>query len=226
MAYALDVPFTLFHFGVNLARDRGTITERAAIGVVGPLCSLIIGLICWFSYRQARGSRSELMLLYLATFGVGTFFGNLMSSAFGGDFVGDFSRAALALRLPMPVRYATSLVGLLLLCGLHFWAGWELRRLSPAGSSRLRAMIEMVILPVVAGTAILALSFIPMPSALVFGRLAETSFWVFGAAGILMSRNTPSGGGRTLHLGWADIAALVAAVIVVRLFAGGLAFQQ
>lgn len=199
--------------------------DRAVIGVVGPLCSLIIGLICWFSYRRARGSRSELMLLYLATFGVGTYFGNLMSSAFGGDFVGDFSRAALALRLPMPVRYATSLVGLLLLCSLHFLAGWELRRLSPAGSSRLQAMVVMVVLPVVAGTAILAFSFIPMPSALVFGRLAETSFWVFGAVGVLMSRNTPSGGSRTLHLGWADMAALAAALIAVRIMAGGIAFS-
>jgi hypothetical protein len=86
MAYALNVPFTLFHFAVDLARDRGTLMERAAIGVAGPLCSLIIGLICWLFYKRVRGSRSELVLLYLAVFGVGTFFGNLMSTAFVGDF--------------------------------------------------------------------------------------------------------------------------------------------
>jgi hypothetical protein len=221
-AYALDVPFTLFHFGVNLARDRGSLMELAAIGVAGPLSSLIIGLTCWLFYRSARGLRSELMLLYLATFGVGTFFGNLMSSA----FVGDFSRAGEALRLPMPARYAASLVGFLSVCGLHFWTGWELRRLSPAGSSRLHAMIVMVLLPVVAETVILTLSFIPIPSALVFGRLAEASFWVFGAAGVLMSRNTPSGSSRTLHLGWADVAILAAAIIAVRIMASGIAFQQ
>jgi len=218
-AYALNVPFTLFHFGVNLG-DRGTVMERAAIGVVGPLSSLIIGLICWFFYRRAKGSRSELMLLYLTTFGVGAFFGNLMSSA----FVGDFSRVALALRLPIPVRYAASLVGLLSVCGIHLWAGWELHRLAPAGSSRWRAMIVMIVLPVVAGTAIVALSFLPMPSALLFGRLAETSFWVFAVVGVLISRNTPSGSGRTLHLSWIDATALVVALIAVRIMAGGIAF--
>src|SRR5215510_3196716 len=40
-AFALDVPFTLFPYGVNLARDRGTLMERAAIAVVGPLCALL-----------------------------------------------------------------------------------------------------------------------------------------------------------------------------------------
>src|SRR5262245_14231364 len=63
IAYVLDIPFTLFHFAVDLARDRGTVMQRAAIGVAGPLCALIVGLICWFFYRRARGLRSELMLL-------------------------------------------------------------------------------------------------------------------------------------------------------------------
>jgi hypothetical protein len=64
-----------------------------------------------------------------------------------------------------------------------------------------------------------------MPFDLALGRLAETSFWVFAAAGILWSRNTPSGTDRTLHLGWADVATLVVVVIGVRIVAGGIAFQ-
>src|SRR5215813_6674823 len=215
-AFALDIPFTLFPYGVNLARDRGTLMERAAIAVVGPLCALLAGLICWFFYRRARGSPSELMLLYLAMFGVGTFFGNLMSAASGGDLVGDFSRAALALRLPMSARYAVSLAGFLLLCGLNFMAGWELRRLSPAGSNKLRAMIVMVVLPAVTGTSIVTLASLPMPPALAFGRLAEALFWVCGAVGLLMSRRTPSGSSQTLQLSWADVAAFAVALIAVR----------
>ena len=107
-AYALNVPFTLFHFGVDVALDRATLMQQAVIGVAGPLCSLLIGIICWFGYKHARGLRSELLLLYLATFGLGAFFGNLMSAA----FVGDFSRAAMALRFPMMVRYAASIMQL------------------------------------------------------------------------------------------------------------------
>lgn len=220
-AFVLDVPFTLYHFGVDVARDRATLMEQAEIGVAGPLCALIIGLISWLSYKRAGGSRSELMLLYLATFGTCTFFGNLMSAA----FVGDFSRAALALQLPLSVRYAASLVGFLSVCGVQFIAGRELRKLSPVGTSKLRATITMVGLPVVTGTIIVTLVSLPMPSALLVGRLAETSFWVFGAAGVLISKKTPSGDGRTLHLGWVDMAVLMAAVIAVRIMAGGIAFE-
>ncbi len=85
-AFVLDVPFTLYHFGVDVARDRATPMEQAEIGVAGPLCALIIGLISWLSYKRAGGSRSELMLLYLATFGTGTFFGNLMSAGLRRGF--------------------------------------------------------------------------------------------------------------------------------------------
>ena len=221
-AYALDVPFAVFHFAVRLAGDRGTPMEQVAIAVAGPLCALIIGLVCWFFYRRAKRSRSELMLLYLATFGVGTFFGNLMSSA----FVGDFSIVSGILRLPMAVRYAATVVGCVLVSSVHFMAGWELRRLSPAGSSRLHALFVMILVPVVAGTAIVVLSSLPMPVDLAFGRLGETSFWIFGATGILMSRHTPNGEGPTLRLGWADAAALLAALIVERIMAAGFTFQH
>jgi len=162
------------------------------------------------------------MLLYLALFGVGTFFGNLMSAA----FVGDFSRAAVATQLPLPARYAATFIGLLLLCALHFIAGWELRRLSPAGSNKLNAMMIMVVVPVVSASAIVALSFWSMPASLIPGRLGEASFWLFGAAGISMSRQIPSGSDRTLHAGWTDLAALVVAIIIVRVMAGGIAYPR
>lgn len=221
-AYAFDVPFTLFHYGVNVVHDRGTLVQHALIGVVGPLCALVIGVICWLAYRWTNGSRSELMFLYLALFGVGTFFGNLMSAA----FVGDFSRAAVVLQLPLPARYAATLIGLVLLCGLHFIAGWELRRLSLVGSSKLNAMTVMVVVPVLAGIAIVALCFWPMPSSLVAGRFGEASFWIFAVAGILMSRKSPSGSSRALRLGWADVVVFVLAILVVRVMAGGVAFPR
>jgi hypothetical protein len=221
-AYVLNIPFTLFHFGGNVARERGTLMDYTTIGVAGPLCALIVGLICCFVYSRNKGSRSALLLLYLATFGVGTFFGNLTSAA----FVGDFSNAAVALRLPMPARYTASLIGFLLICVVHFLAGCELRRLSPAGSSRFRAMLVMVVVPVVAGTAIVAVSFLPTPSTLAFGRLAETSFWIFAAVGVLMSRKTASGDERTLHSSWADVTILAVAIIAVRIMAIGISFQR
>jgi hypothetical protein len=85
-AYALRVPFTLFHFAVNIDRAHGTLNQHAIIGVAGPLVALGIGLLSWGAYTRSQNSRLGLPLLYLVMFGVGTFFGNLISTAFVGDF--------------------------------------------------------------------------------------------------------------------------------------------
>src|ERR1043165_418466 len=121
-AYALRIPSTLFPYAVNLDPAHGTLNQRALIGVAGPLLCLAIGLVSCGAYLRARNSRWGLPLLYVTMFGVGTFLGNLMSAA----FVGDFSRLALALQLPMAARYSVSAVGMLLLCGLSFLVGREL----------------------------------------------------------------------------------------------------
>src|SRR5262249_58859235 len=44
-AYALNVPATIFHVGVNIDRAHGTPFQRVAIGVAGPLPSLPIRLL-------------------------------------------------------------------------------------------------------------------------------------------------------------------------------------
>ena len=219
-AYALHVPSTLFQLGVNLDPAHGTLNQRAVIGVAGPLFTLGVGLLCWGAYRRAQDSRIGLLLLYLAMFGMGTFFGNLMSTS----FVGDFSRAALAFQLATPVRYGASVVGVLLLCGLSFLVGMELRRWTPAGVGAAKAVIAMIALPAGVGTAIVVLVYLPMPSAFAVARIAESSFWIFGAVGTLISRKHPAESSRNLGLGWADFAVLLVAVFVVRLMVGGIAF--
>ena len=220
IAYAFHIPSTLFHIAVNLDRTQGTLNQRAVVGVAGPLCSLGIGLLSWGAYISARNSRLGLPLLYFVMFGMGTFFGNLMSTA----FVGDFSRLALTLQLPMAVRYSMSILGVLLLCGLSFLIGMELRRWTPAGVSAAKAMIGMIALPAIFGTAIVFLIFLPMPSAFAYARIAESSFWIPAAVGTLVSRKHPTDNRRRLDVGWADIALLLAATLLVRLMVHGIAF--
>jgi hypothetical protein len=220
IAYALGIPSTLFHIVVHLDPTHGTLNQRAVIGVAGPLFALGVGLFSWVAYIRARDSRIGLLLLYLVMFGVGAFFGNLMSTA----FVGDFSRLALTLQLPMPVRYSASVVGMVLLCGLSFLIGMELRRWAPVGVSAAKAMIGMIALPAIFGTAIVVLIFMPMPSAFAYTRIAESSFWIFAAVGTLVSRKHPPESRQSLALGWADIALLLVAVFVLRLMVGGIAF--
>ena len=58
-----------------------------------------------------------------------------------------------------------------------------------------------------------------------FGRVGEASFWLFGAVEVLASRKIPSGNARTLGFSWTDVVVLVAAIIVVRVVAGGIVFR-
>ena len=218
-AYVLKVPSTLFHLNVHLDRADGTLNERAVIRVVGPLFCLGVGLVCWFAYRKAKGSRVELPLLYLAWFGIGTLLGNLMST----PFVGDFSDLALAFHLTMPVRYGAGIIGLLLLCGFSFLIGMELRKWAPEGTSGVKAMIGVIALPVIFGTVLVILIYLPMSSGLAVSRMAESSFWIFAAVGALISRKHLAESSRKLGLGWVDFAVLLVAVFVVRLMTGGIA---
>ena len=221
VAYAFRIPATLFHVAVNLDRAHGTFNQRSVVGVAGPLFALGIGLFSWVGYIKARNSRLGLPLLYLIMFGVSTFFGNLMSTA----FVGDFSRMALTLQLAMPVRYSVSVIGMLLLCGLSFLAGIELRRWAPVGVGAFRAMIGMIALPAILGTAIVVLIFLPMPAAFAYARIAESAFWIPAAVGALVTRKHPKESGRNPGVGWADISLLLAGVVVVRLMVQGITFE-
>ena len=221
VAYAFHIPSTLFHFAANIDRTHGTLNQHAVVSVAGPLLVLAIGLLSWGVYMSTRNSRLGLPFLYFVMFGVGTFFGNVMSTA----FVGDFSRLALTLQLPMTVRYSASVLGMLLLCGLSFLIGMELRRWAPVGVSATKAMIGMVAVPAVIGTAIVLVIFLPLPSNFAYARIAESSFWIAAAVGMLVSRKRQTFNRRTLDLGWADIALLLVAALLVRLMASGITFR-
>jgi hypothetical protein len=197
----------------------GNLDQRAIIRVAGPVFCLCLGLVCWFVYKKAKRSRAGLPLLYLAWFGVVTFFGNLMST----PFVGDFSDMALAFGLSMPVRYAAAVVGFLAVCGLSFFMGTELRQWSPPRVGASRAMLGMIVLPVIVGTALALLIFLPFPPGWISARVGESAFWIFAAIGTFASRKQPADRSRDLHLGWPDLALFLAAVLVVRLMAVGIA---
>lgn len=220
VAYSAGVPATLFNYSVDLDAAQAAIDTRALIGVSGPLVCLGLGILAFLSYQRMRETTVALPLLYLTVFGVGTFFGNLMST----PFVGDFSAASVALQLSMPVRYAGGVLGALALATVHFLAGRELTRWVPTTCSRASSILGMVVSPALAGTAAVVLVNLPMPPAAVAARTAEASFWFFAAAGALArGRKVYTGLGR-LGLTWADIAVAVLATIVVRVLVGGVVF--
>lgn len=217
-AYSLGVPSMLLHLYVNLEPGIGTLNERAIIRAAGPVFCLGLGLVCWVGYGRAKGSRGQLPLLYLAWFGIATFFGNLM----GTPFVGDFSGLAIAFDLPMAARYGLGLVGLLSLCALSFYIGTQLRKWSPPDVSSIGAMTAIIVVPAFLGTATVILIFLPMPSEWAAARVGESAFWLFAAIGAFVRRKRHAESNQNPGIAWPDLAVLLASVVVVRLMAGGI----
>ena len=220
VAYALGVRSTLFSYFVDLepAHAQMATSDLALIGISGPVWSLVAGTIAWRVFRRARGSAVELPLLYLSVFGIGTFFGNLMSTSFAGDF----SAAAAALQLPMTVRYGITVAGLLGLAAVHFWGGRQLVRSVPAHLGRAAGTAGVIVLPVVLGTAAVILVNQPMPPAFVSIRVAEASFWLFAALGSLLAKRDPGAQPGSLAVQWGDGVAALLVILTVRLMVRGI----
>lgn len=221
-AFVLGVRSTLFNYSASLDLTHAQSVSHlpAVIAVAGPAVCLALGILSWLACQRARGSPAELPLLYLAVFGVATFFGNLMSAS----FVGDFAAVSIALGLPMPVRYALTAAGAASVVAIHFWAGRELVQFVPTHLGKVVAMLGIIALPAMLGMAAVILVNWPMPEASVSTRSAEGAFWVFAAIGaVLTKRDDPNDRG-SLALRWADAAVLLFAILVVRLIVRGIPF--
>jgi hypothetical protein len=218
VAYALGVRSTLHNYSVDLhpTPTQAVSGLPAIIGVAGPSLCLVLGIVAWVLFRRARGSAAELPLLFFTVFGIGTFFGNLMSAS----FVGDFSRAAIAVDLPMGARHSLSLAGAAGAAAIHFWGGRALTRWVPSTMGRLTGTLGIIVVPVAIGTALVLLA--NAPSVSVAARSAEAGFWVFAAVGSLMAY--PHGGGEPLKLEAIDGAALLLAAFIVRVLMRGVNF--
>jgi len=208
---------TMFHFWVDIDRNN-SMWQRAAFGTAGPASSLMLGLGAWLAYRTARGSASAVPLLFLAACGVSNCFGNLMSTA----FVGDFSNVALWLGLPMGVRYALSALGLVIVACVLFAAGYELRRWPLAGWSRIATAGLGVVVPVALGTMLVVV--INQPVAIpsfVAARFGEAAFWVFAVAGAARATPAVVQNESIDGLLWSDAVIALVVLAIVRLLVTG-----
>lgn len=221
-AFALGVRSTLFNYSANLDLTPAQASTHLAalIGVAGPVFCLALGIGCRLALTRAVGLAVELPLLFFTVFGVGTFFGNMMSAS----FVGDFSAAAAALGLPMGARHALSLTGAVGVAAIHFWAGRRLMGWVPVHTGSVAGALT-VVLTAAAGTGIMILANAPMPASWARVRLAESAFWIFAAAGALMTRREPGDARANLGLRWADGAVLMLAVLAVRLLRTGIPLE-
>jgi hypothetical protein len=220
VAHVLGLHPTLYQFWVDYDFPRATEGERALVGVAGPLASLAIGVASWFAYPWAKDTRAGLALCYLAASGVSNFFGNLMSAA----FVGDFSNVAVWLGFSPPVRYIASFIGASSVAAILFATGRELRRWTPHYVGKLTAAVGGVVLPVIAGTAIIILINQPVSIPISFGaaRVGESSLWLFALIGILVTRTHLPSDETRLRLHWADGIVPLAVFVIVGLMVRGI----
>lgn len=219
-AFASGVRSTLFGYFVDLDFTdlQRTSNLPAIIGVAGPTFCLVFGIVSWWAFRRQRGSAAELPLLYLSAFGLATFFGNLMSMS----MVGDFSRAAIELDLPMAVRYAGTAIGAFAVASIHFWLGRQLVHWVPANVGRTSGVLGIVALPVLLGTAAVILANQPMPSAFLGARVGEATFSLFTVIGAWTTRRDSWHGRGLLALQWTDGVAAILVVLLVRLMVRGI----
>lgn len=216
VARAVGLQATLFHFWVDIDRNND-VWQRAAFGMAGPVSSLIVGVAAWLAYRAARRSSTAVPLLLLAACGVSNFFGNLMSTA----FVGDFSNVAIWLGLSMSVRYGLSASGFLVVAVVLFFAGRELRRWIPTAWSRIAAVGLGVVVPVTLGTLVIMLINQPVRiPGFAVARAGEAVVWLFAAAGVALARPLASDG-LTDNLSWLDFVSALAVLAAVRMLVPG-----
>jgi hypothetical protein len=218
-AHAVGKAAEMHQYWVNWDWLTATVSQRAIVGAAGPTCSLALGLICFVLYRKFVQSSAGLPLLFLSTTGIAIFFGNLMSTA----FVGDFSNAATILGVPMSVRYVATIIGAAGSAAVLFWQGRELRRWVPADAGRVFGAIGVTLIPVAIGTGFIILINQPTPPDMGFAsaRIGEAAFELFAVAGALTTRASAA----RRNFGWPswiDAAVLLVAVFAVRIMAAGI----
>jgi hypothetical protein len=220
MAHLLGLPATLFHFYVDIDYPNGDPRARILCAVAGPLFSLGLGVLFWALYLKFQESKGGLLLLYFSILGTSMFLGNLFSTSFVG---GDLGVAAAQLNLPASMRLAMTLAGGLLLAGFLYRMGPELLKWTSPEPTRLGTAMHVIVWPVVVGTALVILAFLPMPAAFIIDWIASSSFWVFAAVSVVVSRNpAATARSRDLPVQPIELAAAAAMVLIVRELARGI----
>ena len=220
VAFAMGVRLTLYSYyaDLDMTPEQAVSSIPVIVRAAGPAFCLIVGMLSWLALARVRNPRLRLPLLYFAVFGIGTFFGNLMSIA----FVGDFSAIADALALPMTLRYVIAGAGLVSLIAIHIWVGRRLLGLVPATVGRMAGTLAVIVVPALLGTAAVVLVNQPMPASFSSARAAEASFWLFAAAGAIGTNRLKCHEPGVLEFTWADGIAAVLAAVIVRVMAHGI----
>lgn len=204
---------------VNPDQASATPSQLAAIAAAGPLFSLTIGAICLLLYASHFRLRpSGLFFLMMAFVGIVCFLGPMAGAPFGGDFYTTFQFLAA----PMWVSAVVSVIGWLALVAFTFLMGRELAGWAPRELGRGGAVISAAVAPAVAGTLLIVLLYWPLPPSMVLSTLSGAGFWLPAIVGAAFGFARPQPPRKLAAFTWLDAAVTVAAIVMIRVFAGGI----
>jgi len=83
--------------------------------------------------------------------------------------------------------------------------------------------VQVIVWPVVLGTALVIIAFLPMPPTFIQDWIASSSFWVFAVVGVVLAQKRGSAGkARALPLQAPDLVAALGVLLLVRVLAHGI----
>ncbi len=221
-AHELGIRATAYHYFSNIDLAAAGARRRIIIAAAGPFFSLGFGLACWLAHRATPVTRSCPLPVYGAVFGISIFLGNLVSTAFAGDF----GTVASLLSLGTTTRRAMTGAGLVLLPAFMFAVGMGLSPWAPRKAGRAGMVTEIIEVPVVVGMALVIPAFLPLPTAFILSWAVTSVFWIFAAAGLLLGvRRSHERDGPRLLARWADYAIAIAALASLRILVHGIALE-
>lgn len=219
-AFALQVPSTLFHSYADIDDTQASLSQRAILRTAGPVFNLVFAGLSWFLYKKYRDRSFDVLLLYLSLYGISFFLGNLSSIS----FVGDFNGVADLVGLPVSVRYGITILALSTLSLVMYLFAKELMKWTPPDIGPWRIIAELIILPVVAGTALVLVVYQPLPANTAMAWATTSVFWIFTAIGVFVHAKRPRNDARGLSFRWLDFVLAVVVVVTVRIMAQGVPF--
>jgi hypothetical protein len=213
-AYMLGFSSTLYQMWVNPDAAAATPRQHIAIAVVGPVFSLILGLISFGLYRW-RYSRRPSGLLFLMIAIVAFYI------PLGGSIGGDIR---LALQFGGASKLVMNLISAsaaLLLSALMYIMGGELSSWAPPWFSRSQAVLCTTVAPWLIGTVLITLVYLPLPRFLIAPNLVGSIFWIFAVIGAIRAGRTMQAARSICSLTRADVIVTAAAFLMVRFLVHG-----
>ncbi len=219
-AYFLGIDSMLFHLYANFNKAAATTTDTIVIAIAGPVSSLFTGIISWFIYKKSTNTTLKLFSLYATIFGIDTFFGNLFSTAFGGDF----NQATTLMGISSTIQLVATFSGITIVGLFMYKMGKELLKFRLDGATVNNTIAHTIIIPSLLGTCLIMLAYLPLPGYLITGIIASTFFWIFSLIGAYRNKKEIISVFKITPIHWSSILLFLISIAIVRSLVYGIHF--